>query len=199
MEIQFEGSLTKEDYLDMVKLSSRPLNSSWLRIDLWLLLVSFGVVLVFGSIWLLLLKHTETGILLAVGVVLLVIGMKIKTAPRNLWKQNEALRAPQRGTVSDDAIQFMSSFGESRFEWAAISGFGEYKETILLFQSNTMVIPFPKRFFNSKEDWDRFRQLVMEKLPVSHQVVKLSLKEALIYLLIAVAIISLALQMRKGN
>ena len=207
MEISFEGTLTKDEFLNTSKLGRRPRvkNKGTILFDVWLVLLLVGAILVAVSIWQMTASWGQGSAsrgavvwlaLLIFGVVILIFGMKTQSAPKKLWEQNEAFRAHRHGKITDQGIEVYTPFGQSKLQWKDLTGYGEYKEILVLFQGTALAIPFPKRLFANEEEWELFRSAVTERLDITHQVTEVSTPQILIYVLVLVAIIALVMEAR---
>lgn len=172
MNIQFEGSLLKEEFKEAAKLMNRRvLNKGGGHLDLWIALVALGGVLSLAGLRILFFdKNIGMGALvLSLGAVLFVLGMKLRTAVDRAWEESQKTDTCREGNVTDEYIEIQSAVGNSQILWTGLNGYGEYHEIILLFQGN-LAFPFSSRFFKNNEEWQEFRNLVARKLPVTHKV-----------------------------
>jgi hypothetical protein len=201
MEIPFEGTLTKDEHLDAVQIAKKPIpGEGKIVLEPWRALVVIGGILTPISIWQMFLVITQSQgggiaglLLLVIGVFIIMLGVRLRATPHQLWEQNASLRERRAGKITDDAVEIITSLGEFRLPWTSLTGYGEYKEIIVLFQG-ALNMPFPKRFFENEETWDSFRSLVAEKLEISHRVVPIKRSQILLYLIIAIALIALLVQ-----
>ena len=200
MELQFEGALTRDEFLSASKLGSRPLakKRGVITFDLWPVLIAVGVVLAIAGIWQATQMQRTYIIWVVLGLILSILGMKLRTVPQKLWEQNETLRVQREGKITEDAVEIHTPLGQSRLLWTNFIGYGEYRDTVVLFQNTALGVPFPKRFFKSEAEWDSFRAMVTRKLQVSHQVTSVRPSTVLLLIVIAIAIIALLVQF-KGN
>jgi hypothetical protein len=198
MELQFEGALTKDEFLSVSKLVGRPLarEKGKLTFDLWLVLVAAGTVLVVGAIWEATQMQRTYIIWFVLGLILLIIGRELRKVPQKLWEQNEKFRAWREGEVTEDVVEIRTPFGHARFLWTDFIGYGEYKGTVVLFPDTAVGVPFPKRFFKSEAEWDSFQALVASKLQMSHQAISIKLSTILLFVVIAIALTALLVQFR---
>ena len=193
MDIRFGGVLTKEEFLAAIKLSNRPI-SPRTRIDLWILLVLAGLALVGIGVWLAFSEQALYPIaflIFIVGLVLFVIGFKLRATFDQLWDKNDAYRVRRDVTANDDFIEIHNSSGQVQLRWQDFSGYGEYQEVMVLFQGPTISHPFPKRFFLNEMDWPQFKALVVKKLPLTHQVTALERPNLLVWIILILAVIML--------
>ena len=171
MNIKFEGSLTKEEFKDSVKLANRPIKENNVNIDFWVVLVLAGTLLAFAGLRLLFAsQNTGLGVfLLAGGVVLFMFGMKLRAAVDRAWEELQKTDAKREGLITEEYLEIRNSVSNSQNLWTGFNGYGEYRNLLLLFQGN-VAYPFSIRFFQNETDWQEFRKFVVSKLPMTHQI-----------------------------
>jgi len=204
MEVQFEGILTKDEYLNLSKLATRPIfkKKGMFAFDLWLLFVVIGTIMFVASVWQFIAVRESITIwlfLFLVGLIVLVIGFKLRAAPHKTWEQNEVLRVHREGSITPEALEIRTLQGEWRLLWTDITGYGEYRDIVVLFLGPSAPIPFPRQFFRSQEEWDVFRAMVAENLELSHQVTSIEKSRILLFIIILVAILALVAQTITGS
>lgn len=208
IEIPFEGTLTKNEFLSVSKLVRRPVTKNRIVFDVWVALVIVGVVLMAFGIW----DTATVGrrasaqpnsvswlVLFVVGAMALMIGIKVQRMPEKQWNQNEMYRVRRHGKITDRGIEIHTPLGQTKFLWANITGYGEHRGILVLFQGTAIAVPFPQRFFASEEDWSLFRSVVTGKLKITHQVTEasISISQIPIYVLILVVVIALLIRTCK--
>jgi hypothetical protein len=173
-EITFEGTLTKEEFLAVVKLSSQPVGGKpfALRVSLWQMFVTAGAFLLIGGIAQMPRALATCVVWLVPGLLLLVLGLKLRAAPRKLWAQTAAFRDRRSGVVTETGIEVATSSAQVRLLWRNLVGYWEYEGMVVLFDG-VAAIPFPKRSFRSSLEWEAFRAQTAARLPVSHRVTPL--------------------------
>ena len=201
MEIHFHGTLTKEDYLDLSKLGARPAfrKAGRYTIDMWLLLVVAGAAMVSVGLWQLIPILEATGAvvwlsLIVLGVLALTAGIQLRRAPLRVWEQHESVRAHREGCITSETVKISTWHAQWKLPWADLTGYGEYRDVVALFEGPGAPIPFPKHFFEGEEDWDAFRGIVAEKLAVSHRVTSAGVLQLLVFVLVLVAIALMAVK-----
>lgn len=172
MEIRFSESMTKEEYLQAVKLGTRRIRTrTSYTIDMWLLQILGGSMLLLSGSWLAFFKMQAWGIILFVaGIFMVVLGVKLRQTAEDFWQKNEYLHMRREGVIHDTGMESTTLKGFSRLDWEDFSGYGEYKDVFVLFQGTSLGMVFSRRFFKSDEDWQQFKNLAAQKLQRTHQV-----------------------------
>lgn len=195
MDIPYSGSLTKEEFKDLVTLGQRPiLKKSSAFIDIWIILLVLGVSILLTGLWTMFTAENVPGsfVFIALGVVVLIFSGKFRKAVDQAWEQYKKTDLRREGRVTDHYFEIRNSTGNAQVFWTGISGYGEYRNVLVLFQGQ-VGYPFSARFFRTETDWQEFRKFVMGKFPMSHRVPEgLNLASNwYIWLLIIIAIIGL--------
>jgi hypothetical protein len=203
MELKLDGSLSKDEFLQAVKLGNHPIaKNSQFKMDLWALLllaggaiiaISVGEIIVNPDYYLLALLGAT------IGAILVTVGLKVRAAISQIWDKNEAIRACREGLVTDEYIELRNLAGQSRLQWSALSGYGEIQDIIVLYQGVTLALPITKRFFGTETEWLQFKSLVAERLPLTHRINPMSRGNLLVWLLIIVAAVLLAVELSRGT
>lgn len=184
MNLHFRGTLTKEEYVDIITLISSPVKNAqpgarakWIPS---ILLLIMAVIVGVGSLWYGVSKGDSLIMVTAVGPILMALliltslrGRKriSPAAQADIFWRNEANRKLViEGTVKDEGIAMKTSAGESLMRWEAFVGYGEYKDIGVLLQPNKTFLSIPERFFEKKEDWTKFQNTVGDRLSVTHRV-----------------------------
>ncbi len=172
MNIPFAGSLTKEEFKDIVKLGQRPVSKkSTTFIEVWVifLLLGLGIIAV-GLRMLFTTENINGGIMvMAVGAVFLILGMKFQKAIDQAWEEYKKTDLGSEGNITDEYLETRNSMSHSQVLWNGFSGYGEYRNVLVLFQGQ-VGCPFSARFFQTETDWQEFKKFVSSKLPISHKV-----------------------------
>ena len=172
MNIRFEGSLTKEEFKDTAKLANCPvLKKSGFTMDLWIILLLAGVGLIAFALRMLFIEaNMSSGVLVAVlGAIVFSFGMKSRKAIDRAWDEFQKTDLRREGIVTDDYLEIRSSAGNSQAFWPGFSGYGEYRNILILFQGG-VAYPFSSRFFQNETDWQEIRKFISDKLPLTHKV-----------------------------
>jgi hypothetical protein len=172
MEINFRGALTLDEFIQGMKLSSKPISSqSKFRLDSWLLLVLAGSLMTVIGGWVTFFSAQDWGMyLFLAGLFVAVIGIRLRKTPQELWKRNEIYRAQREGVIKDGGVETTTEMGRSLLKWTDFTGYGEYQDVLVLFLDASVEVIFSQRFFQSEEEWGQFKTLVAQKLERSHEV-----------------------------
>lgn len=171
MNIKFEGTLTKDEFKSTVKLANRPiLKTNGVHIDFWVSLLSIGMILTAIALRMLFVNaNMGPGVMVLVtGALFFVFAMKARGAVDRTWDEYQKMDMGRAGVVTEDYIEMRNSTSNSQTLWSGFSGYGEFQDGIALFQ-NSVVHSFPSRFFQSESDWQEFKQLTTNKLPMTHK------------------------------
>ncbi len=184
MNLHFKGTITKQEYVDIITLISNPVKSAPRgTIAQWIpsiILMIAGAVVGIGT-----LAYGATirnALIIAMAMVPIVFAVLIlssmrprkrisPTAQAEVFWRNEANRKLViEGTVTDEGILMKTSAGESLMRWEGFAGYGEYNDIVVLIQPTRTFLSIPKRFFEKPEDWATFRNAVGDKLNMTHRV-----------------------------
>ncbi len=171
MEIRFGEAMTKDEYLQFVRLTSHKISSRTnFTVGTWLLLVLTGSLLAFCGGWLVFSSSQGWGLYLFVaGLFVMMAGVRLRKIPEKFWQENEVFHVRREGVITEDGIESSTPTFISRLKWGDFSGFGEYKDVFVLYQGTSGTV-YSRRFFHSEEDWQQFRTFAMQKLKRTHQV-----------------------------
>ncbi|MCB0101051.1 MAG: hypothetical protein H6635_03550 [Anaerolineales bacterium] len=196
MDIQFDGTFSKEDYKSSVKLLNSSITKKpGLNIDIWIVLVVIGIgMMLWGFRTMFVELDLNSGtFIIAFGLVILVYGVKTRTAIDKAWEEINKNTTKFEGTITEEFLDIRSSNSETKILWAAFSGYGAYKQVIVLIHNNQGQI-FSRSMFKNEEDWIQFQKLVSQKLNVIFKVQKPRLSNlAIIYIIINVLFVALVL------
>ncbi len=184
MRLHFGGTLTKQDYVDIITLATSPLKNArrgemarWIP-SIFLLIVA--VVVGIGTLWYGFTRGDSIILLTAIGPFLMVVlilsslrrGRRLAPAAQAemMWRNEANRNFRLEGTVTDEGIAMKTEAGESLIKWEGFLGYGEYKDIVVLVQQAKTFLSLPKRFFEKQEDWARFRIIVGEKLTEMYRV-----------------------------
>ena len=199
MNLKYSGRLTKEEYFTYMKLCNRPIlkkNSSYL--DIWILFFFAGVIILLTGLVTFYLQRNSPGssslpwvlTQFVIGIVLIALGLKFRGALSKFWEENKEVISIFNGMVSDDGVEMFTPNGGLKVNWSELTGYGEYKDLIVLFKPPVFAIPFLERFFESQEDWHAFREYAVSNLDLTHQVGQgIHSKRNIAYVLLSIALI----------
>ncbi|MGH1392815.1 MAG: YcxB family protein [Trichormus sp.] len=163
MSIQFSGTWTEQQYNRFQQLCM-PAWSRWVFKWLpWFWLGFMLVKLVFAP------GYIVSGwIVFDVLMVLYFLVLIPKLRERQIkraWESNKMIKGEISGVVDQDSIIWRNAYGETRYPWEVLLKYREALDMILIYIAINQVLILPHNFFQSEEDWQQFRQIVIEKLP----------------------------------
>lgn len=82
---------------------------------------------------------------------------------RRLYRQQRALREPYDVAFDAAGISMTSALASSTFPWLHVHKWRESKQLLLVYHSDAMFSIFPKRYFDSPLEIDRFRELLTSR------------------------------------
>jgi len=172
MEIAFSGALTLDEFTQGMKLNTRPVvQQEKSRLDTWLLVVVAGSLMTVIGVLMVIFTELQWSVyLFLAGLFAALIGSRMRKTPQELWKRNPGYREQREGVINDEGVVVTTPAGSSRLAWSDLSGFGEYKDVVVLFQDDEFEVILSQRFFQSEAEWEQFKTLVAQKLVCSHKV-----------------------------
>jgi hypothetical protein len=182
MNLPYSGKLTKSEYLRITQLNTRRiLKKGGFHIDFWVLLFGIGTLLLLISMaairqWVLSQSNSFPWYIFGfiAGIFVIVLGFKFRAQPAKFWDENQASLSRMDGTITDDEIELVTPNGNLKMNWSEFDGYGEYLGMIVLYKPPLSALPFIDHFFEKKEDWEIFRNMVVERLPLTHLVNQIS-------------------------
>lgn len=179
MDIRFEGTLTKDEYVRLVKLRGRGLvvkgrDTTKTLTAFWPWVVAAGIISAGIGIWLLVAGAEQTAVMggtlvLMWGLFQCAIGLVTRGSPRKMWEHDEGAQVHREGSISEQSVEERSSLGQSRLMWTNYMGYAEFEDLIVLVTLAGLWEPFPRRFFGSDVDWDALRTLLAERFSGDQQ------------------------------
>lgn len=88
-------------------------------------------------------------------------------ASKSLLESTPALKGPTHWLFSDGTIRVDFPTGNSHLEWAGIMRVRETATQFLLYPQNLMAFVIPKRFFSSREQVSRLREMIRRHVPTA--------------------------------
>ena len=166
MQIKFNGQYDKELFFKAVRVANQPGRSS--RIMYILVALVFGVLLVTTT-----QKVIQTGdfvgnvieiaLILLMGVVLYQAYVPPFLGARNMWTE-ELARRIFKGKVTKNGITYNFPQGDKSYQWNGINRLRTTPSFITLITLTGMLLIFPRRFFKTDADWQRFTELIKTKV-----------------------------------
>lgn len=166
MEINFQGQYQRGQYFKGVYRSNKPKTSiAILRIALFVVFAALFIAVIFSEVQ----NGLETSVFFRLGRHLLtflallyfILQPFIKSYQNasRLWK-DPFIRAGVAGTVSGNGI----SYGSYIQEWHRFIKKDIGDEMVVLVTDDRIMSILPRNFFSTAQDWERFIQMVEQKV-----------------------------------
>ena len=167
MEIDYEGQLTREELFRAVTLANRPSRRrAAVRIGLAILvLIAYPALILLSasegglSSYEIVRssRHLITVLLLEI-FLLQPFYMPYFTA-RKLWS-NALMRTPDKGSITDRGVVYQMGDATREYPWESYAKLRKSDTVAALITADRILCPFPRSYFHSAEDWDRFLKIV---------------------------------------
>ncbi len=169
MQIKFSGKYDKKLFFAAVRLANQPERSA--RLLYILVAMVFGVVTVttIGEIiksgdWQ--SQIIEIALIALMGLVLYQAYVPAYLGARKLWTQELAQRQ-FNGYVTSKGITYKFEQGNKFYAWSDFFRRRQVAGLITLVTLKGMLLIFPRHFFKSDADWERFGNLVNTRIIVT--------------------------------
>lgn len=168
MEIPFKGQLDRAVFFRAVRLANR--GSGPGRTVSLLALAAVGVAIYFAVQSYLTDPVIDSANIVRLGFALLLMGIFLGFPyvlayyqAARLWK-NPAMRNLISGRAHDRGITYTNTNPFRSVSWSHFARLRLKPDLVALLTSDGVLTVFPRTFFKSEADWDKFRQLVQSKL-----------------------------------
>lgn len=162
MQIKFHGKYDRRLFYKSVMLANRPARSQrWVQ-PLMLVFVSVALCI-------LVIRLVNSGDLLGnasyIAVVMIAGSFVARSyllpylAARKLWA-NPAVQGDLAGTISRQGIVYSLKQGQNDMPWSRFRRVRRANGLTTLVARDGLLVIFPRRFFKSDTDWQKFNQLV---------------------------------------
>ncbi|HEV8292609.1 MAG TPA: YcxB family protein [Tepidisphaeraceae bacterium] len=168
MNINVNYTLTREDWDEALRN-----NRSWVA-QHWAARILLIIIVLLGVMVILLRSRDERSLssaffpialtLLVAVFIWLIISLNIRDFPRASWNSNCMIRRPCTVTLNDAALTISEQYRHSTWQWPAFIRFDATQNLLLLYLSQEVFLPIPKRAF-SAADLDSFVQFLIQILP----------------------------------
>src|SRR5512140_640746 len=187
MDIQFDGTSTKKDFLAFYRLVNSPLaGNDLLRLDAWLIWLMLGIFLLATAAAELWVAGVVTGAATFGVLGLFALWSAARLHPAAMWNSSTLMRMRVQGRISEDGIQYLQQATGHVRKWDSFHGYGVYGDVIgLVLDARNNLTPFYRSFFKTDADWLAFKDLVARQLPETHRVTAPRLALALRILIFA--------------
>jgi hypothetical protein len=168
MQIKFRGNYDKRLFFQTVQLTNSPAGRKQ-----WIRPVLLTAILVVLTILVINLVSTRDIMGNASYIVLVALtgSFTVRTyllpyySAKKMWA-NPALQEELKGTISMNGIVYDLPNGKNEMRWNRFIRVRVKKEVVALVRADGLLLIFPKRFFKGDPDWQKFNNLIKEKLPI---------------------------------
>lgn len=158
--ITLEGQLTYEEFKQYSRYHSRKVLTRY-----------FMIVFLISFIGIYIMAFDELGWFLTISVPLSVtylgfITLKVilKFFNKQHYDRNPLLKQKMKYMINAKSIRLTSDLLQSKYDWEEVISTIEFKDLFLLYVTKTSALILHKRHFQNKEDIDRFKELLEEKI-----------------------------------
>jgi hypothetical protein len=166
MEIHFQGQYDRDLFFKAVALANRPPKNRQR-------LLSFMLVIAIGALGVIGYRIATSGdwvgniIYLAAAIFMGGFVGQIFLRPffvaRKLW-DNPGTRRALNGRITNQGITYIFPEGENQIPWTRFNRLQKTKELLTLVRNDGLLVIFPRPFFKSESDWQKFNKLVDSKV-----------------------------------
>ena len=163
IQIEFDGSLNEKDI-------SRFMWTIQSRL-LWIALIPLG--LLFGSFLLPIITSAEgvtsetitqlISTMLVPTLLLIVLFVVIRTSSRRVLKSSKGLTQVS-GCVHEKGLQVNSLHIKTKYSWKAFESYRDFDDLVMLYIATNQAVILPERYFENKDDWEKFKLIVTSKI-----------------------------------
>ena len=162
MQIKFNGQYTKDLFFKAVRVANQPSRNARVM-NIFVALV-FGVLLVTTTKN---VAHTGdlAGNLISIAL-LLIMGFLLYQAyvppylgARQMWTP-ELARRVFKGTITKKGITYNFPKGDKSYQWSDFNRLRTAPSFVTLITLTGMLLVFPRYFFKTDADWERFTKIV---------------------------------------
>jgi hypothetical protein len=166
MEIKFRGKYDKRLFYKSVMLANQPARRQrWVQ--------PLMLVFVIVAFCILVIRIVNSGNVMGnasyIVVVMITASFVVRSyllpylAARKLWT-NPALQEDLSGSISQQGIVYTLKNSHNEMAWSRFNRVRRTNEITTLVARGGLLVIFPRRFFRSDSDWQKFNQLVDTKI-----------------------------------
>ncbi len=162
MQIKFNGQYTKELFFSAVRIANEPGRSSrmmyiFVGLIFGVMTVTTGNELIQTGDWA--GNVINIALILLMGVVLYQAYVPPYLGARRMWTAELAQRQ-FKGFVTKNGITYNFPKGDKAYRWSDFNRLRQSKSIITLVTITGMLLIFPRYFFRTDTDWERFTKVV---------------------------------------
>ena len=159
--IRFEGTLAEREFLAMQRLAS----PRWVRFWPWLLIAMIAVVFATGGYRNVSAEPLQTTVgFLPAAAVIAFFAIFQRLAVKRAWRKNALIKTPVSGQADGEGIEWTGQYTHGRFPWAILREYRQSQDMVIVFTQPRSVLFFPRRFFATEAEWQRFVTLASGKV-----------------------------------
>jgi hypothetical protein len=158
MEVNFKGTLSKNQYLKAHKLSFPYKKLRTLVLFLIPLLIIHAIFDFYRNrkLWI---------FSLFLALFWIYYFLKRKYYIWKYWNQSKVIKEPRSGVVSDKGIITSSKSGNANITWDYFIKYKISPDMIILHSTTLTSNIFPRSFFENDNDWESFVEMVKNNVP----------------------------------
>ena len=162
MQIKFNGQYDKDLFFKAVRVANQPDRNA--RLMYIFVALVFGVLLV-STTSNIIQTGDLTGNLISLGFILLM-GFVLYQAYLPPWLGARKLWTPElaqrifKGMVTKNGITYTFPQGDKSYQWSDFNRLRSTPSFVTLITLTGMLLVFPRRFFKTDADWERFKSVV---------------------------------------
>ena len=166
IQIKFEGQYDKDLFFKAVALANRPPKNRQRLLSI-LLVVAIGAIIVIGYRIITTREWVENFVYLAAAIFMGgyvgYIFLRPYNAARKLWADLGTRRA-LKGVITKRGITYVFPQGENTIEWEKFNRQQSTDKLVTIIRKDGLLVIFPRRFFKSEGNWQKFNTLVGENV-----------------------------------
>ncbi|HBG74677.1 MAG: hypothetical protein A2X25_11640 [Chloroflexi bacterium GWB2_49_20] len=162
MEIKFRGKYDRKLFFKSVRLANQPARSQrWVQ--------PLMLVFVAVALWVLVIRLADSGDILGnasyIAVVMIAGSFVARSyllpylAARKLWA-NPAVQGDLAGSIAKQGIVYSLKQGQNEMPWSRFRRVRKADGLTTLVARDGLLVIFPRQFFKTETDWQKFNQLV---------------------------------------
>ena len=166
MHITFQGQYDKDLFFKAVRVANQPARN---RNGL----LYFMLIVALGGLVVLIKRLMDTGdwesnlIFILAAIILGGVSafnlLRPHFAARKLWA-NPGVRRELRGQITNQGISYHLPEGKNEIPWSQFNRLCKTTGLVTLVRRDGLLVIFPRRFFKSSNDWEKFVKLVDKKV-----------------------------------
>ncbi|SFG85629.1 YcxB family protein [Sporolactobacillus nakayamae] len=154
--IKFGGRLTYKEFKTFNRYHSKRIVQIGF-LTLWIIVFLINLT---SMSWILSLTISLIIAILTVALIKILLNFHF----RKEFRSDQILKKGAQFVVNDSGVTILRENSKTQYEWNDIFSFQQYKELFLLYVSKNKAIVIPRRYFNSVQESQLFKQLIAKNL-----------------------------------